>query len=610
MEKKNGKIKNIFDKSGKFINGVAFSFSVSWKASRKLLLVRVAIVLVTSLLPFVLIILGREILNSFVRFTAQRGDTGANIIYFARLAAALFGLEVTSRILQKLKDSCGSVHKDMIGNYLNIQMINKSISLDLSYFDSVKFYNELTNAKRDSVALETLTWLVIDFTSALVQFIIAVILLLRLNILIVAILVFASIPVMISEKRYIARLYNWQRNNVPEERKMNYLLNILTGRQYAKDVRLYRLQEEFVARHQSIWRKWFRDKTKLTIKKSKWVALFSVVPEFVSIAALFYVGVNIIYGNLTVGDYSYYNGNLGQLTGSIFTLVMLFSQIYDNDIRLGNYKKFLQWESNIQCGGTVKPSYPLKIEFVDICFKYPGNEEYVLYKVNFTMYEGEKIALVGHNGAGKSTVVKLLLRFYDPTSGNILANGTDIREYDVDEYRRFFSVLFQDYANYAFTLKENITMSDFSAGYDEIKMNQACHNGDLNDIVKKYETGFDTYLTREFDENGKELSGGEWQRVALARTFFRNGSIIILDEPSASLDPEAEHYIFQKFAELYKGKGAILISHRLSNVTISDRIILLEKGCVLEHGSHSELMKKSGRYAYLFNLQADKYKVG
>ncbi|MCD8380074.1 MAG: ATP-binding cassette domain-containing protein, partial [Lachnospiraceae bacterium] len=243
----------------------------------------------------------------------------------------------------------------------------------------------------------------------------------------------------------------------------------------------------------------------------------------------------------------------------------------------------------------------------DVSFHYPGAKTDVLSHCSFTIHRGETVGLVGLNGAGKSTVLKLMCRFYDPTGGRILIDGKDAREYDIVKLRELFGVLFQDYVNYSFTLRENVAMSDLSRIDDTTAVIEACQKSRAYDFISGWKKGIDENMTRRFDPEGKELSGGQWQRVALARAFFRDAPVVFLDEPSASLDPVAEEEIFQEFARLSGGKSAVLISHRLSSITLADRVLVLEDGQIVEEGSHDELIKKGGRYAYLFGLQAGKY---
>jgi ABC-type multidrug transport system fused ATPase/permease subunit len=283
--------------------------------------------------------------------------------------------------------------------------------------------------------------------------------------------------------------------------------------------------------------------------------------------------------------------------------------IYDNKLRINNYKRFLTWQPKIisNQGITLQNKNPY-IEFINVSFKYPNTDSDILHNLNLTISPQEKIALVGLNGAGKSTIVKLLLRFYDPTEGQILIDGKDIREYDLVNIRKIFGVVFQDFSSYAFTVRENIGMSDYENLNDENRIKYAAEMSSAYEFIKNWEKGFDTYLTKQFEMDGHELSGGEWQKIALSRAFFKEASIMILDEPSSNLDPEAEYQVFEHFANLCKDKGAIFISHRLSTIVMTDRILVLENGKIIESGSHNELMKINGKYAYLFNLQAEKYR--
>ena len=603
-------LKNAYSKLKSFINIFVFSFSVSWNASKGLLIARSGIIIFNTLTPFVGIYIGKEIINLFiVCLTNSIGieECTRKLITFIGI---LLIIQLLEGVLQQIQEYCGNLHMGIISRHINLQIAKKAASLDISYFDSSKFYDELTNARRDSAALQTFTWLAIDFIRGIVQFAVSVAILSRLNVLFTVILVVTAIPSIIVGRRFAARLYHFQRSRAPEERKMEYILGILTGRIFAKDVRLYSFHDHMISRYDSLWQKWFSEKRSLSKKKCKCISLLSVIPEMSVAGMMLFIGYKIFLGQLTIGDYTLYSGIINQMTGSIGLIINLFTQMYENDIKLEKYKVFLQWENRLAQNGDLEPLMPLRIEFVDVSFKYPGTGEYVLNKLNFKINEGEKIAFAGLNGSGKSTIIKLILRLYDPDKGAIMFNGRDAREYDVNKLRKCFSVLFQDYANYSFTIRENISLADIEHIDNDPKIFNACLNSEAYDIVQRFEKGLDTYLTRQFEMDGKELSGGEWQKIALARAFFREGGIIILDEPSASLDPESEYRIFKKYADLCKDRGTIFISHRLSNVTMADRIIVLDKGSVLETGTHEELLKKSGKYAYLFNLQAEKYRAG
>jgi ABC-type multidrug transport system fused ATPase/permease subunit len=587
-----------------------FCLTVSRKASKAIFLIRITMEFILVLLTFCTIFLSKEIIDLFVSLSAGKANVSDGIRTLTVLAFVLFVISYINRLLQQAKEYYSGLHQDLISNYINCQIAQKTAFLDMNYFDSPKFFDELTNAKRDSYALQTLTWFTIDIIRCSIQFILSTIILARFNVLFAAVLIITGIPAIVTERKFTKIAYNWQRGRVPEERKMGYTLEILTGKRFVKDIRLYGLQNYFLSKYKILWDKWFNEKRKILFDKSKYMALFSILPELGMFGMNLYIAINIALRKLTVGDYSLYNGTINQLLGSIYSFAYLIGDIRENNLKLENYRNFLSWENSLPSDGNIKVDSKIRIDFVNVSFKYPGVDRYILKKINFSILEGEKVAIVGENGSGKTTIIKLLLRYYDPTEGEIAINGIDIRKYDINELRKCFSVLFQDYTNYAFTIRDNITLSDLNHKDDEDKIIEACHKSGVSNIAEKFEDGFDTYLTREFEENGKELSGGEWQKIALARTFFRNGRIIILDEPSASLDPESEYKVFNSFNELCKGKGAIFISHRLSNVTMADKIFVIDKGSVLESGTHNELIKKAGKYAYLFNLQAEKYKVG
>ncbi len=280
----------------------------------------------------------------------------------------------------------------------------------------------------------------------------------------------------------------------------------------------------------------------------------------------------------------------------------------DGKMRIQNYKKFLGFVSNVRTDGTLELTKPFfKVEFRNVSFRYSENLPFVLKDVNFSFDSRQKIALVGANGSGKTTIIKLLLRFYDPAEGQILLDGIDIREYKPDSVRRRFSTVFQDYSNYAFTVRESVSLSDVSQANDQERIMDSLKQSGADSFTARFPMGLDTYLTRRYDDSGQELSGGQWQKMAIARAFFRKADIYILDEPSASLDAQSEDEVFRMFQAMYAGKGAVLISHRLSNIHLSDLILVLDNGSLAEIGSHGELMAANGTYAHMYRLQADKY---
>lgn len=336
--------------------------------------------------------------------------------------------------------------------------------------------------------------------------------------------------------------------------------------------------------------------------------ILSVIPPLLTVLILFNVGLNIINGNNSIGDFSFYSGIIGQLVGSIFIIIFFVSNISENKIRIRDFREFSEWTSNVEDTGELELQSINNIRFCNVSFIYPGNENATIKNMSFELNSKERVAFVGINGSGKTTLVKLLLRFYNVTEGSILINGTDIKHFTQASIRKSFSVMFQDYSNYAFTLRENIVISDIYTPTTDNRIIEACKKSGVDEIYKNWDKGLDSYIYKEFEIDGKELSGGENQKVALGRTFYRNAEIIILDEPSSSLDPESEYKLFNKMIELCKDKGVILISHRLSNIMIAERIIVIENGELIEQGSHSELIKNNGRYATLFRYQAERYK--
>jgi ABC-type multidrug transport system fused ATPase/permease subunit len=339
------------------------------------------------------------------------------------------------------------------------------------------------------------------------------------------------------------------------------------------------------------------------------VTVLGILPDVCIGAILVGLALGILDGDGTVGDYTLYSGLLVQLAAGMFVLVYSSMRIYEDKLRIDNFRKFEQFENRQPAKGGRELSGDVGIEFRNVSFSYPGTDKVILHGLTFSIGKKEKVCIIGLNGAGKSTVMKLLLRFYDASDGEILINHVNIKEYDLLSLRKCFSSFFQDIVSYAFTLGENITISDvYKADGDQEGLRDALRRSDATGLAEGLPKGLGQYITRHFDEDGAELSGGQYQKLALARTFYRDCPVLLLDEPSASLDPEAEHKVFQYLEGFCKDKTAVFTSHRLSNVHLADRIILLEDGRVAEQGTHTQLLGNRGRYAQLYKYQADKFK--
>lgn len=598
---------NIINKIKSFICSFSFSFVVSWKASKGRFSIRILLQIILALSPMANAYISRGIINLLAGSLSKKMEYNILLSQFIWLLFLFIIVGLAASMVNKFNETVSGIHQDLIGNYISRQMMKKTASLDIAYFDSPDFYNEIANAKRDSQSLQTLTWFTVSFINSFVQIILSAFILVKLHWVFPILLILLNIPYIVSEKRFTKYIYGWQRKRVPEERKMGYLQAIITDRGYAKDLRLFGLFDEMFDRYLALWEKWFGEKTSITYKRSLGAIICTSFPYFGVASASYYTGTRILKGLFSIGDFTFYLSLVTQLNSSVNNLVNNITKIYDNELRISNYRKFLDMKPNIIHNGKLKVEGVPFIEFKNVTFKYQNTDRYIVQNLSFSIYQGEKIALVGLNGAGKTTVVKLLLRFYEPVEGKITINGIDVRQYDIEEYRRIFGVVFQDFTNYAFTLRENIAISDLGAANNDTRIMAACDASGVSTMIKKWKNGLDSYVTKQFEEDGEVLSGGEGQKLAIARAFFRNSGLMVLDEPTASLDPESEHRIYEQFVQLCRGKSALFISHRLSSVTMADRILVLENGNILESGTHEELLRINGRYAYLFNLQAEKY---
>ena len=599
----------IIIKTKSMLNLCQFCVLTTFKASKKYFFINIVFLIAETIFPFLTIRMSKIITDSFVSAISRPEEKYIYIKIFIFTSLTISLITIASKVINNIKNYTENMQRDRISQYLNNEIIGKAASLDLKYFDTVEFYNEITDTSNNKYILSHIMIHLFSMIKYIIQAIIALIYVININWKFAFFLIIAAIPAMIWNNKLYLEAYSFQRERMGFERKIYYLFNICTDRRFAKEIKFYNLGDDIKKKHNALWNKLFLEKSKFIFRYYAIESIFIALPEFVILGILIFIGYAIINGQYTVGDYTLHFGLIYQLMGALNMIILYQGQLSDGKVKSEHLTSFINWENEMKNkdGIILDSKKKFTIEFRDVSFSYKSDSKNVLNHINFIFSSDQKIALVGINGSGKSTLIKLLLRFYDPTEGMILVNGIDLKEYNLYSVRKCFGILFQDYCSYAFTVAENVALEEMNNKIDSKKLERALKQSGAWDFVSKFEDGVNTCLTVQYEDSGKELSGGQWQKIALARTFFRDAPMIILDEPSSSLDPEAECNLFKKISELYKNKGAILISHRLANITSVDCIINIENGKIIEMGSHKELMKSNKRYAYLYNLQADQY---
>jgi ATP-binding cassette, subfamily B, bacterial len=585
-----------------------------WSVSPWLTSMMAVISLVRGFLPALSVWISGGLIGSVVVAVFNRGHNLSEVWFYV---VAQLVVNVLQSLLGTLSNIAQQLLQVRTSNRVQSMILEKANTLDLAFFEDSEFYDKLRNASDESTYKPTqLISQLFDFIKTLVTLFSMLLILLRLAWWLVLIALVLPVPSFISSTRYGWRGYRRMRQESPERRRMMYLNRLLTVDTYNKEIKLFNLGEFFARQHQDLAEKFYRESRKIVIGRYLMGFAWNSLSTIANSAIYIYVALQTVAGAISISDLSRYTQAVIQVGQTFQGVLDGVSSIYENNLFVSTLYEFLEYQPHI-----VSPQDPhpfqrdpetlgLDIEFRDVTFTYPGKDpetEAALKHVSFTVKAGESIALVGRNGAGKTTLVKLLTRLYDPDEGQILVDGRDIRDYDIEVLRRSVGVIFQDYVTYYMTLHENIGVGRIDDIENLELVEQAAGKSGANTLITKLPSGYQTMLGRWF-KDGFQLSGGEWQKVALARAFMRDAPILILDEPTSSLDAQAEYEIFTKFRLLTQGKTAIFISHRFSTVRLADRIFVIEQGVIKESGSHAELIALNGRYAELFNLQAEAYR--
>jgi ATP-binding cassette subfamily B protein len=530
------------------------------------------------------------------------------------------GITLLSSLLSNLSNIVQQLLQEQVSNRVQLEILKKANTLDLAFFENPEFYDKMRQAANQStyqpVSMISQTF---DLGRTTVTLISLIFLLTHLAWWLAIVALIVPIPAFFSSTRYGWRGYQLMRRQSPERRLMAYFVTLMTTDTYNKEVKLFNLGDFFIGRFWDLATRLYKQDKKLLWRRYNINFVWTGLTVVANTAIYLYVALQAVAGRITLGGLTLYTQTAVQVGQNFQGLLNGISNTYENTLYVNTLFDFLEYQPRIlspqnpQSVDPPKELEGLEIEFRDVSFTYPGKNpetQAALRHVSFTIHAGEAVALVGRNGAGKTTLVKLLTRLYDPDDGEILIGGRNLKEYDLKELREQVGVIFQDYVNYYMTAHENIGVGRVDKiEYRELVMSAARKSG-ASAVIEQLPQGYDTMLGRWFKDlkDSTQLSGGEWQKIALARAFMRDARILVLDEPTSSLDAQAEHEVFAHFRALTEGKTAVFISHRFSTVRLADRIFVIENGSIIESGSHHELMALNGRYADLFNLQAEAYR--
>jgi len=527
------------------------------------------------------------------------------------LVAVQLGLLLGSALLQVAQSIVQQALQDLTGIRVQLIIMEHANRLDLAFFENPTFYDKLQQAQSEaSYRPISMVNQLLSLLRSLITFLSMIALIARLGPGVAAMALIAPIPSFIASTRYGWRGFMQARRQSPDRRRMGYFLDLLTRDTYNKEIKLFGLGRHFLTRWKEIADRFYRENQGLFARRALMGFLWGNLTTLVTSGTFLYVALKAIARVLTIGDLTLYTQAVSSVQSSFQSILGSFSSLYEGGLYLNNLFSFLDYEPAIRNRPDAVPLPPVLesgIEFRNVSFTYPGKKAPALNDISFTLALDETIALVGQNGAGKTTIVKLLTRLYDPSEGAIFLNGRDIREYELESLRHAVGVIFQDYVTYFFSAAENIGVGRIGDVEDRALIEEAAEKSGAAEMIGRLPKGYDTTLGRWFDE-GVQLSGGEWQKVALARAFMRDAEVLILDEPTASLDARAEYEIFAQMQRLTAGKMALFISHRFGTVRLADRILVLEHGKIKENGTHEELLALGGTYAELFDLQAAAYR--
>ncbi|HVG11068.1 MAG TPA: ABC transporter ATP-binding protein [Thermoanaerobaculia bacterium] len=597
-----------------------------WHTSRGLTVADLALRLVRALLPVATLYVGKLIIDEVIRLAGIGAGGGAGggiapaglrewlasgrIDHLVWLLVAELTLAVLSDVLGRIVSLFDTLLSEKFTNATSVRLMEHAATLDLEDFEDSELQDRLERARRQTMGRVTLMGQIFGQAQDVVTIAAFAAGLVVYAPWLIALLLLALAPAFLGEAHFNAQSYSLSYARTPERRELDYVRQTGASVETAKEVKIFGLNGFLIERYRVLAEKIYEENRRLAARRASWGGLLTAVGTLGYYVAYAFIAWRTLSGQFTIGDLTFLAGSFRRLRNLLEGLLIGFSQVAGQALYLDDLFSFFEIEPEIVSPENPRP-FPLPIRrgftFEDVGFRYPGAERWAVRNLTFTLQAGEVLALVGENGAGKTTLVKLLARLYDPDEGRILLEGHDLREYAVEDLRANIGVIFQDFVRYHLSAAENIAVGRIEARDDQARIVDAAESSLADEVIRKLPEGYNQVLGKRF-RTGVDLSGGEWQKIAIARAYMRDAQLLILDEPTAALDARAEFGVFQRFKELSEGKTAVLISHRFSSVRMADRILVLAEGRLEATGTHEELLAQGGRYTELFELQAVGYR--
>jgi len=587
---------------------LGYIFKLVWEAKPSLLFVLIFMTVYNGISPLVGTLITANLLAKVVASFSGEVDLLIPLTY-------QFGFIFLNSLIGSISGMITKISGEVVTNHVKVKIMEKSRTVDVASFDMPDFYERLENANREAgmrpVNILNSTFELVSKVISLVSFIVVLsaimtrmdsIAYLFFGLFVVLCLVSAAVSFYFRRQNFF-----YMRRRSKDRRQLSYYSDVLVNKDVVKEVRLFDLSDFFIGRYKDVFKSYFKGIKKLTLKEGFWNIFLSLCTAAMNMVLFYMVATNV----KQIDDYSLYTGALNSISSCVASLISLVAGIYEGSLFIDNMILFMN-EKQTVVPSIAEPIKPQRhcghtIELRHVCFAYPGADHDVLHDINLTLEAGDTVMLVGLNGAGKTTLIKLITRLYDPTAGEILLDGRNIKEYDVKELYAIYGIIFQDFGKYALSVSENIALGEIHKPIVRENVEAAARQAGADAYINRLSRTYDTPLMRYFEKDGLELSGGQWQKLSIARAFYSDSDILILDEPTAALDPMAEAEIYHQFDMLRKEKTTVFVSHRLSSATTASKVVVLKDGRIAEIGSHAELMAQHGEYYTLFSTQAKRY---